>query len=299
MTINQLEYFLQIIKYGSFSQAAKSLYLSQPALSQQIKALEEELGSKLFNRIGNKLVLTEAGKILEKTAINALSCINAGKEKLIYFQQGFSGTLSVGICRNSSIEYVPNWLRQFSEIHPNSKFFIYNEEIEPLLNKMSKNDVDIIFTHNLPKETELSKQINYMHIMNDRILAVCPKGAFPEDKKSISLKDFDNKKLILRHNLEKNILERCHQLGVKPIAKCLCDDIVTTLMLVSQGMGYGLVPESCSYLLNMLQLSTYEIQELKVDKRCYVLYPKEELNPIIKSLLKIILKENFQDKEYN
>lgn len=292
MTFNQLEYFLQIIKDGSISKAAKSLFLSQPALSQQIKALEDELGSKLFNRIGNKLVLTEAGKILEKTATSALSTLSSGKEKITYFQQGFSGTLSIGMARSSSIEYLPFWLNRFSETHPKIKYFLYNDEIEVLISKMMKNDVDIIFTRNIPKDTNILKQVNCMPIKADKIMAVCPADSFPKEQKSISFKDFHEKDIILRHNLEKNILERCHILNSRPMVKCLCDDVTTTLMLVKEGMGYGLVPESCSCLLDMLSLRLLEIEELKVEKHCHVVYPKEELNPLVKSLLKIILAES-------
>lgn len=289
MTFNQLEYFLQIIKDGSISKAAKSLFLSQPALSQQIKALETELGSKLFNRIGNKLVLTEAGKILEKTATNALGCINAGKEKITYFQQGFSGTLSIGMARSSSIEYLPNWLKQFSENHPRTKYYIFNDEIEALISRMSKNDVDLIFTRNLPKDTNILKQVNCVPIKHDKILAVAPAGAFPSDQQSISFKALEGKQLLLRHNLEKNILERCLAVGARPIVKGLCDDVITTMLLVKEGMGYGLIPESCRCLAELFGLQLIEIQELQVNKRCYVVYPKEELNPLVNVLLKIIM----------
>lgn len=298
MTLTQLEYFLQIIEYGSISRAAKALYLSQPALSQQVKVLEDELGTKLFNRIGNKLVLTETGKILQKTAIKTLGCLNSGKEQISHFKNGFSGTLSVGISRNSSIEYLPNWLKNFSDLHSKIKYFIHNHELEELIDMMEENNVDLIFTRNLPKDSSFLKQVQCMPIKNDRIMAVCPKGDFPSEANSISLKDLDKKPMVLRFSLEKRFLERCQSVGSTPIIKCLCDDVNTTLMLVNEGMGYGLVPESCKCLLNMLDLQLIDIEEMKVEKKCYVIYPKEDLNPLVKNLLKIILSEDMQDREY-
>lgn len=291
MTLNQLEYFLKVVECGTISKAAKELFLSQPALSQQIKALEDELGCKLFNRMGKHLNLTEAGVILKESAKSALSNLNSGKEKLTFLKQGSSGTLSIGVSRSSSIEYLPHWLNSFSRVHSRVKYFIHNGEVEELISDMLKNTIDIVFTRNLPKDQDILKHLIIRNIKNDRILAVCPKDSFPEATSKISLRDFDGKRLILRHNLEKNLQERCLPLGAKPIIHCLCDDVVTSLMMVNQCMGYSIVPESCRYLVNMLNLELYEIEELTVSKHCYVVYPQEELNPLTQKLLKIIIED--------
>lgn len=64
MDIRQLEYFLAIVDRGGFNRAASALYVSQPSLSQAVRALERDLGSELFHRIGRRAVLTEAGRAL-------------------------------------------------------------------------------------------------------------------------------------------------------------------------------------------------------------------------------------------
>lgn len=298
MQLHQLKYFLAILEYESISRAAKSLFLSQPALSQQIKALESELGVKLFNRAGKKLILTDAGKIFSKSAFEALGILQSGKEKLAYLKQGFSSTLSIGISRTSSIEYIPFWINKFINVYPDTKFRIYTEEISELITLMDKNTVDLSFTRNLPKDEQFNKKFDCMMIKYDKIVAVVPPELRWKSKNSLSLKDFDGQNLILRHNLEKNILDRCLKLGIHPSVKCLCNDVVTTIMMVNQNVGIGLVPESCKCLFTLMSLQTYEIDELQVNKKCYVVYPKNSLTASAKNLLKIILSENYQDSDY-
>ncbi|MEU1853423.1 LysR family transcriptional regulator, partial [Streptomyces sp. NPDC019990] len=72
MDIRQLEYFLAIVDRGGFSRAASALYVSQPSLSQAVRALERDLGSELFHRIGRRAVLTEAGRALIEPAREAV-----------------------------------------------------------------------------------------------------------------------------------------------------------------------------------------------------------------------------------
>lgn len=82
MTQNQLQYFAAVRRYMNFSRAAEKLYVTQPAISRQIAALEEELGTRLFDRSGGKLSLTPAGKIFSDGADGILSLMEATVQKI-------------------------------------------------------------------------------------------------------------------------------------------------------------------------------------------------------------------------
>ncbi|GAF60404.1 Cyn operon transcriptional activator [Psychrobacter sp. JCM 18903] len=79
MILRHIKYFLAVAKYQSFTQAAASLYVSQPALSQQIKQLEEGLGATLFDRSGRRVTLTDAGDVYARYAHRALQDLEEGR----------------------------------------------------------------------------------------------------------------------------------------------------------------------------------------------------------------------------
>ncbi|GGW47903.1 hypothetical protein GCM10010320_30460 [Streptomyces caelestis] len=78
MDIRQLEYFLAIVDRGGFNRAASALYVSQPSLSQTVRALERDLGSELFHRIGRRAVLTEAGRGQSAGLLSRRCCSREG-----------------------------------------------------------------------------------------------------------------------------------------------------------------------------------------------------------------------------
>ncbi|MDO4178018.1 MAG: LysR family transcriptional regulator [Phascolarctobacterium sp.] len=289
MQIQQIKYFLAIVKYGSMNKATKQLFVSQPALSKQIHLLEEEIGMPLFIRDGKRLILTEAGNTLLEYSNQIDSIINSASSRLTDLRHGYRHTLSIGICKRSSIEFLPFWIREFIEQEPNIRFKIYNEDIDTLIHMLNNRDIDLIFTRNLPRSNNNMDQNNIMEMRKDQILALIPECDPLANKTVISLKDFNTKDLILRINLEKNIMERCHKIESYPRIRCLCNDVMTTLLLVSQNVGIGLIPESCSSMMGSLPVVTKEIEELNVYKKCYAIY-KDKSSGISKEFLKLIIK---------
>jgi DNA-binding transcriptional LysR family regulator len=76
-TLRQFEVFLAVVKAGSFRVAADAMHLSQPALSQHVAEMEGELGARLFDRLGRKVALTEAGRILEEHALRLFASVKS------------------------------------------------------------------------------------------------------------------------------------------------------------------------------------------------------------------------------
>ena len=79
-TLRQFEVFLAVAKAASFRAAAEAMHLSQPALSQHVAEMERELGARLFDRLGRKVALTEAGRILEEHALRLFASVTSARE---------------------------------------------------------------------------------------------------------------------------------------------------------------------------------------------------------------------------
>ena len=99
MDIRQLRYFIAIVEEGKISAAAERLHMSQPPLSQHLKALEEELGTTLVERSGKPFEVTEAGKTLYKYALQMVALMEEAKTEAKEVGNGASGKLNISCCR--------------------------------------------------------------------------------------------------------------------------------------------------------------------------------------------------------
>lgn len=138
MTLTQLRFLLALERYGSFVEAAKSLSVTQPALTIQIKNLEDELGITLFDRNKKPISLTEAGDIFAEQARVIMLEVEKAKNLLEQFQQAHKGVLNLGIIPTIAPYLLPLFLKEFQEkypeVHLNLKEMVTEEIIIALKN---------------------------------------------------------------------------------------------------------------------------------------------------------------------
>jgi DNA-binding transcriptional LysR family regulator len=125
MDIDNIRAFLAVAEHRSFTRAAESLFLTQPAISKRIAALEEQLGNRLFDRVGREITLTNAGTTLLPHARNVLSEIQAGSVAVQNLSDRVSGTLSIGISHHISLRRIPPILRNYIVNYPEVQFDIH------------------------------------------------------------------------------------------------------------------------------------------------------------------------------
>ncbi len=118
MELSQLESFLRVAEAGSVSRAADTLYLTQPGVTKQIRALERELDVVLFDRTRRGMQLTPAGHALLDYARRSLGLLEECREVLQDLESGVSGRLVLGAGVTTSIFHLPRWLRAFQGEHP-------------------------------------------------------------------------------------------------------------------------------------------------------------------------------------
>ncbi|MFE9534742.1 LysR family transcriptional regulator [Streptomyces sp. NPDC006691] len=118
MDVRQLEYFLAIVDHGGFGRAASALYLSQPSLSQAVRALERDLGSSLFHRIGRRAVLTEAGTALIEPARAAVRSLETARARVAAVHELRDGRLDIAAMPSQAVEPLTTMIRGFSARYP-------------------------------------------------------------------------------------------------------------------------------------------------------------------------------------
>jgi len=117
-TMRQLEMFLAVARAGSFRRAAEQVHLSQPALSQHVGELERGLGTRLFERRGRTVALTEAGRILGDHALRVFATLAGAQEAIVDLAGGGRGTLVVGASTTPGLYLMPALMGAFERAQP-------------------------------------------------------------------------------------------------------------------------------------------------------------------------------------
>jgi len=143
MNFYQLTYFKKVSETGSVSRAAEELFITQPAVSKQIKALEDELGERLFDRIGKKVSLTRTGDVLYAHAEKILRSVEEAKSAVRDMSAECSGELVIGTSDHISIHRLPKVIKSFIHAFPNVDLRLRCHRSETILDMVNKNLVDM------------------------------------------------------------------------------------------------------------------------------------------------------------
>ena len=188
MEISQLMSFCEIVKTGSYSKASKHLFITQSAVSHQIKNLERELNIKLFERVGNMVRLTQGGKILSDAVIKFVDDLNNLKRISEDIHDSKTGSLTIAT-NNGIIMYVlPDIIRRFKKELPGIKFRLINPNFtSEILSMVSNGEVDLAIG---PKSNQaLSSKTNFIFWKSFERFLIMAKGHPLRVKKTITLAD--------------------------------------------------------------------------------------------------------------
>ncbi|MGH2577804.1 MAG: LysR family transcriptional regulator [Actinomycetota bacterium] len=143
MNLNQVQVFCAVAKHMSFSMAAEELFITQPAVSQQVKALERQLNVKLFERVGHKLFLTEAGESVLPHA-QALLTARAEMEQTLAMLRGSGrGRLALGANTTGGMYVAPAIMRAFRDLSPEIEATLQIETTNRILDRVMQNMIDV------------------------------------------------------------------------------------------------------------------------------------------------------------
>lgn len=193
MELRQLKYFVTVAKTLNFSEAAKALFITQGTLSQQIKQLEDELGSELFVRSSHKVSLTEAGEEMLPLAQNTLQESTKCFQRISDLRKGVSGTLNIGLT-TSFRDILNRALKLYLKEYPNVKLQIVYGSIGELIKMLSDHEIDFFIAF---KSAVQYDEIDTYPIIDSELCAVMSKDHPLSDKESLTLKELERHRIIL------------------------------------------------------------------------------------------------------
>jgi len=242
MELHQLRYFCAVAETGSFSRAAEQSHVSQPSLSQQILKLEDELGARLFDRLGRSVRLTDLGKTFLPRARAVLRELEAARGEVVEQKASVSGTICVGVIPTVAPYFLPQRLTSFSRKFPQVRLTVVEEITPVLLERLRAGTVDVALLA-LPIR---GHEFEATPILTERVFAALPRKHKLANRRAIPLKELQAEPfLLLRdgHCFRDTAVAACDRARMHPKIIFESGQFSSLLSLVSAGMGVSIVPE--------------------------------------------------------
>ena len=162
INLQQIEYFLAVAEKLNFTEAARSLYISQPSLSKQISLLEEELGFQLFIRNKRMVRLTPAGEVLNRRWRKWITELEISVEEAVKANASYEGEIKVGMINTMAVQkYIEPVFARFSEKYPQTMLSFESYSFKELREKLLNGELDIIFTFYFDFDFQLNDDIDW------------------------------------------------------------------------------------------------------------------------------------------
>lgn len=293
MNLRQLEYFVSVAENLNFTKAAKKCFISQTAITLQIKSLEETVGVPLFIRNKHHVELTPAGKVYLNEAREILTRAEEAVKMARTAAEGFSGNLTIGFIRGYEQSFFSETLRGFHEAYPNISIQLVRDNMSALYGRLEDGECDIAF--NLSPYLQTYPELSHRFLKSFPMMAVLYPGHPLVSRKSLTYQDLAKEDFIImqpkgRPNDEAEEVMICYNRGgFVPNIVSREREVQTLLFMVSAAMGIAILPEyAVRYYHNAKNLKVIPV--LKNDRTQETLdfevcWRTENQNPAIERLL--------------
>jgi len=284
--------FYVVAKSESISKAAESLYISQPAITFQIKKLEEQLGISLFTRTKHGVILTDEGKVLFDYVKMGIESITNGENTLSNLKNLDSGIIRIGASTTVCRHIVMPFLEKFHELYPKIDIQIVNNLTTNLLKELRNGNLDILFL-NMPMNE--NKDLKIIPLTDVQDIFVGNKKYYDITNGKLNLKDLNSLPLIFQKSPSNtrtylNNYLKNNDIDLKPQLEVVSYNLIMDLVKAGFGIGYA----TKEFIKNELENnSLYEIKITpKIPKRFIgiVTIDKKTPNYSVKKLIEIMTK---------
>jgi len=240
MDIYQLRYFVSAAEAGNFTVAARRNHVSQPSLSQQIKRLENEFGQPLFDRLGKRVELTNAGQTLYERALRILQEVDDAT-RAVRDPVG-AATVRFGVIPSVAPYLVSDLLARLRQKLPGVRVEIYEDFRSYLIEQVIAGKIDAAMI-TMPPDTP---NLEIEPLFKEPLLAVMPQAHRLASRTDLDSSDLDGERLVLLGDSSSLALQTQRFFGdnrVKVEITCRCAQVKTVKALVAAGLGLAILPK--------------------------------------------------------
>lgn len=242
MELHQLDCFLAVLEEGSFNRAATRLHKTQPAISYQIKQLEEELGLSLFHRRARKISPTEAGRVLAHHAQEVLERVRRARQAIERLSEGVAGEIRIGTVNSVGIHFLPEVLWSVREKYPSVRPTVTYRETPVIMDALLSNRLDLALIANPKPDRRLRQEV----IIQERVSLVCgPSHPFfgRSAVRPSELKGLQFVSLTPENPTGELVRDFLTRLGINVEPVVSTANVETVKKMVEVGMGVAFLPD--------------------------------------------------------
>lgn len=242
MDFDQIETFLEVAKLSSFSRAAERRFRTQPAISSQIRSLEEEVGAKLLDRSGGRVAVTAAGKVFQKYAEDTIEQRRVMMIALAEMHRIPRGEIVVAANEGTCLHILPEVFAEFKRQYPNVAVSVKRSEHQKILESLIENSCDFGVV-SLPIK---DKRYTVVPIHKDELVVITPPDHPLAGRGQVALADIMGYPLLLpKLGRTRDALEALfHEYRLKPQISMELDSSELTKRFVAANVGIGFIPKS-------------------------------------------------------
>jgi DNA-binding transcriptional LysR family regulator len=285
MEMRQLAYFVAVAEEAHFTRAARRVSVAQPAISQQIRRLEAELGQALFIRDRRAVSLTQAGQAILPFARDALAAAASARDAVAALSGLLAGRLVVGAVQNLPDRRLPHLIGEFLRQHPRIELTLLEDDTDSLLTAVSTGKVDAAVIGFGPSRQPPPDLESLVIAREAVVVAVYPSHPLAR-RSAVRLRALWDEPLVsltagsgLRYTLE----AACASAGFMPRVVAETSDIRLLVDLVADQIGVAVVPESA--LGPGTNLVRLELQNPKIERRLMLVWRGSNLSPAGRAFL--------------
>lgn len=290
VNLNQLKVFHAVARLQSFTRAAQALYLTQPGISKHIKDLEEYYGTRLFDRIGKKVVLTQAGELLFSHAEDIFRRVERAREEIDDLKGIRSGELRIGASVTIGIYFLPGILEKFKKMYPGTRVTLDIDLNRQVIRQVLDNSSDI----GLLGAPATDDRLIIRPFHKDSLVVIAPGNKAWAKKDSISIDDLPGQTLILsrRGSGTRTIIEeRLKAAGVMLKDTMEFGNTEAIKKAVEAELGISIVSQSTvAREVQLGVIKSLPLNGINLERDFYLVYRKDKyISNLIKAFLEFVI----------
>lgn len=299
-TLRQLQVFEAIARQQSFSKAAEELHLTQPTVSVQVKKLVDILEIELFEKIGRKVYLTEAGQSLLEAVELVLSSLSIAEQKINHIKGFAGGTVKLAVISTAQY-FVPRVIHQFTREHPDIKVAMRVGNKEQLINRIQQNKDDFYLLGMPPEDLNV-----YSTPLAVNPLAFVANASHPLVGKRLDIHDLAHEPFLMRESgsgIRSHIEKVFSEFSFEPEVKMVLggNEAIRLGLLQNLGITVASVPTLMNEI-NVGDLAILNVKGFPINRHWYLAYPKGKVLSLAASKLIELLKaegESLSERAFN
>lgn len=242
MELHQLRCLLAVIQEGGFNRATTRLHITQPALSYQIKQLEQELGVRLFNRRPGGVSLTEAGRVLSQHAGEIMEAVRSARRALEELSEGVSGEIRIGTVNSIGIYFLPQVLWTMKERYPNVHPNVLYRHSREIIDELLSNHIDLALVANPSSDRRLRNEV----VIEEKVSLVCGRSHPFYGRGAVRPSELNGLKCVslsMESPTGKLVRDFLARMGASMEPVVSTDNVETVKKMVEIGMGVAFLPD--------------------------------------------------------